>query len=102
VKHFVRALQKATHDYHDAFTSPDGKRVDQATAPAILEILSKYTGQTPEILRQGLGYMDPEARLDVQDVLHQVAWYRAQGMVKSDFNAEDIIDKRYVIPLPTK
>ena len=102
VKRFVRALQKATHDYHDAFTSPDGKREDQATAPAILDILSKYTGQTPEILRQGLGYMDSEARLDVQDVLHQVAWYRAQGMVKNDFNAEDIIDKRYVVALPAK
>jgi NitT/TauT family transport system substrate-binding protein len=102
VKRFVRALQKATHDYHDAFTGPDGKREDQATAPAILDILSKYTGQTPETLRQGLGYMDPQARIDVQDILHQIAWYRAQGMVKSDFNAEDIIDKRYAVPLPAK
>lgn len=99
VERFVRALKKATRDYHDAFTGPDGKRADQASAPEILAILSKYTGQAPELLGQGLGYMDREARLDVPDVLHQVAWYRAQGMVKDDFNAADIIDMRYVVPL---
>ena len=62
-------------------------------------ILAKHTGQTPEVIDQGLGYMDAEARLDVPDVLKQVAWYRAQGMVKNDFDAAGIIDKRYVVPL---
>jgi len=100
VKRYLRALRKATHDYHDAFTSADGKREDQASAPEILAILAKYTGQQPEILKLGLGYMDAEARLDVKDVLHQVAWYRAQGMVKNDFKAADIMDMRYVVPLP--
>jgi NitT/TauT family transport system substrate-binding protein len=99
VERFLRALKRATHDYHDAFTSPDGKRQDQASAPALLAILAKYTGQSADVLDQGLGYMDAEARLDVPDVLHQVAWYRAQGMVKSDFKAEDIVDQRYVVPL---
>src|SRR5579875_355788 len=102
VQRFLRALRHATHDYHDAFTSPDGKRADQASAPEILAILAKYTGQAPEVIDQGLGYMDAEARLDAPDVLHQVAWYRAQGMVKDDFDAASIIDKRFVVPLPGK
>lgn len=100
VERFLRALRKATRDYHDAFTGADGKRQDQATAPEILGILAKYTGQKPELITVGLGYMDGDARLDVKDVLHQVAWYRAQGMLKNDFKAEDIMDKRYVVPLP--
>jgi NitT/TauT family transport system substrate-binding protein len=100
VRRYLRALRRATQDYHDAFTGPDGKRADQASAPEMLAILAKYTGQPPEVLDQGLAYMDAEARLDVPDVLHQIAWYRAQGMVKSDFNAADIIDTRYVVPLP--
>jgi NitT/TauT family transport system substrate-binding protein len=100
VERFLRALRKATHDFHDAFTGADGKRQDQATAPEILDLLAKYTGQPPELLKLGLGYMDTEARLDVNDVLHQVAWYRAQGMLKNDFEAADIMDKRYVVPLP--
>lgn len=100
VERFLRALRKATRDYHDAFTGADGKRQDQASAPEILDILAKYTGQSPDILKLGLGYMDAEARLDVKDVLHQIAWYRAQGMLKSDFDAASIMDKRYVVPLP--
>ena len=100
VERFLRALRHGTRDYHDAFTSAEGKRQDQASAPALLEILAKYTGQAPEILRQGLGYMDREARLDDQDVLRQIAWYRAQGMVKNDFTAADVIDQRYAVPLP--
>lgn len=100
VERFLRALRKATRTYHDAFTGPDGKRQDQATAPEILAILAKYTGGQPEVIRLGLGYMDVEARLDVADVLRQVAWYRAQGMLKNDFAAESIIDRRYVVPLP--
>lgn len=100
VERFLRALRQATRDYHDAFTNADGKREDQASAPEILDILAKYTGRTPADIKLGLGYMDREARLDVKDVLHQVAWYRAQGMLKNDFNAEDIMDKRYIVPLP--
>ena len=100
VERFLRALRKATRDYHDAFTGADGKRQDQASAPEILEILAKYTGQSPDILKLGLGYMDREARLDVKDVLHQIAWYRAQGMLKGDFDAASVMDKRYVVPLP--
>ncbi|HWE74962.1 MAG TPA: ABC transporter substrate-binding protein [Stellaceae bacterium] len=99
VKHFVAALRRATRDYHDAFTGSDGKRADQASAPELLAILAKYTGQKPEVIDQGLGYMDAEARLDEADVLKQVTWYRAQGMVKDDFDAASIIDKRYAVPL---
>ncbi len=98
VMRFLRALRKAAHDYHDAFTGADGKRQDQATAPEILAILSKYTGQPPELIAVGLGYIDWGARLDVQDVLHQIAWYRAQGMLKNDFDAASIMDKRFVVP----
>jgi NitT/TauT family transport system substrate-binding protein len=100
VERFLRALQHATRDYHDAFTAANGTREDQATAAATLELLSKYTGQPPEMMKQGLGYMDRDARLDVEDVLHQVAWYRAQGLVKGDFKADDVMDKRYIRPLP--
>ena len=100
VERFLRALRKATHDYHDAFTDAAGKRADQATAPAMLTILAKYTGQAPEALTNSLGYMDADARIDATDVMHQVAWYRAQGMLKTEFNAEDIIDKRYAVSLP--
>lgn len=44
----------------------------------------------------------PDERVDVKDVLHQIAWFRTQGMVKGDLNPEDMIDRRYIIPLPAR
>src|SRR5215469_4801379 len=67
VERYLRAYRQGTRAYHDAFTGPDGKRQDQASAPEILAVLAKVTGQTPEQLASGIVYADPEARLNVKD-----------------------------------
>jgi hypothetical protein len=46
-------------------------------------------------------YADPEARLDVKDVLRQIAWYRAQGLIKGNVDGNTLIDKRYARALDT-
>jgi hypothetical protein len=33
-------------------------------------------------------------------VRHQIAWYRAQGLIKGEVNADALIDKRYAVALP--
>jgi NitT/TauT family transport system substrate-binding protein len=100
VKKFLRAYIKGVHDYHDAFTGPGEKRMDMATAPEVLAIISKYVGQTPEQLKLAMPFLDRDARVDVKDVLHQIAWFKSQKMLKDDVNGDEIIDKRYVVPLP--
>ena len=60
----------------------------------------KYTGQAPAQLRRAISYVDSDARLDVKDVLHQVAWFHDQGMLKGSFDSAAIIDRRYVTPMP--
>jgi NitT/TauT family transport system substrate-binding protein len=102
IERFLRAFRRATRDYHDAFTGPDGKRQDMATAPEMLAILAKHTGQPVERVRGSLGYIDPEARIDVQDVAHQVAWYKAEGLLKGDLPGESLVDLRYALPLGAK
>jgi NitT/TauT family transport system substrate-binding protein len=99
---FLRAYRMGARDYHDAFADADGRRADGASAGAVLAILAKYTGQAPAQLRRALSYVDGGARLDVKDVLHQVAWFRDQGMLKSKFDPATIIDGRYVTPLPER
>jgi hypothetical protein len=47
-----------------------------------------------------VSYDDPQARLDVRDVLRQADWYKSQGMVKPDIDGQRAIDTRYVMPLP--
>lgn len=100
VEGFLRAYRMGARDYHDAFADANGRRADGASADAILAILAKYTGRTPAQLRRAISYVDSDARLDVKDVLHQVAWFHDQGMLKGTFDPAAIIDRRYVTPLP--
>ena len=58
--------------------------------------------QTPEQVKQGLLYMDREGRLDQDDILRQIAWYKAQGMLKGEVDGKSIIDSRYVVPMPAQ
>lgn len=97
VKRFLSAMHKAQRDYHDAFTAPDGTRADQADAPAVYAIIADYLGQTVEQVRPALAYV--EGRVDVDDVLHQIAWYRDHGFLKNAAGAEKIVDKRFVVPM---
>jgi NitT/TauT family transport system substrate-binding protein len=99
IEAFMRAYKKAAHDYDAAFTGPDGMRKDGPTAPAILAIMAKYLNQPAEQLAQGISYDDPDAKLDVKDVLHQVDWFKAQAMLPADADGNAMIDKRYVVPL---
>jgi NitT/TauT family transport system substrate-binding protein len=101
VKRFLRAFHKAALDYHNAFIGPDEKRRDGPDAAAVLEIISKYVGQSPERLRAGISYIDAGATLDVNDILRQLAWFQAQGMVKPEVRGDQVFDKRYVVPLAT-
>jgi NitT/TauT family transport system substrate-binding protein len=100
VEHFLRAYRKGARDIHDAFTGPDERRADQPTANVILSILAKYTDQTPEEAKLSVPYFDRDGRLDENDILHQVSWYKSQGAVKGDVDGAAMIDMRYVIPMP--
>jgi NitT/TauT family transport system substrate-binding protein len=99
VQRFLRAFRKATRDYHDAFTGPDGRRHDEATAPEILAIIAKYTGRPTSEIDEGIGYIDPQAAIDVADVARQVAWYKAQNLVKGEMTGDQLVDMRYAIAL---
>jgi NitT/TauT family transport system substrate-binding protein len=100
VMRFLRAFRSAVRDYHDAFTGPDETRRDGPTAPEILAIMVKYLGQPAQQLEPAVGYNDRDARLDIKDVLHQIAWYKAQGLLRQDTDPDILLDNRFVIPLP--
>lgn len=100
VERFLRAYRKGAHSYIDAFAGPDGKRRDGPAASDILAITAKYVGQTPEELRTAIGYVDPDARVDVADLKRQVGWYISQGMLKSMVDVDAIIDDHYAATLP--
>lgn len=102
VQRYLRGLRKGARAYHDAFIGPDEKPRMGPTAPEMLAIIAKYTQQPTAQIEHGLAYVDAGARLDVTDVLRQIAWYKSQGMIKGEVDGDKIIDKRYVVPLPEK
>ncbi|HEX3972172.1 MAG TPA: ABC transporter substrate-binding protein, partial [Stellaceae bacterium] len=100
LQRFLRAYRKGAKDFHDAFTGPDERPKDGPTAAATIALSAKWVEQSPEQVRGGIAYIDPELRVNVADVLRQIAWYKAQGMLKPDVDGNQIMDKRYVVPLP--
>jgi NitT/TauT family transport system substrate-binding protein len=102
VEAFLRAYKKGARDYHDAFAGENEERRDGPTAPAIVAILHKYTGQAPAQIAQAIPWVDRDARVDVADIRHQIEWFRAQGLIKSGAGDADPIDGRYVVPLPQR
>ncbi len=100
LQRFLRAYRKGAKDFHDAFTGPDERPKDGPTAAATIALIAKWVEQSPEQVRGGIAYIDPELRVNVADVLRQIAWYKAQGMLKREVDGSQIVDKRYVVPLP--
>ncbi len=102
IERFFRAFRKGAQAYHDAFIGPDEQPHDGPTAAEAIGIIAKYTGQPPEAVKLGIAYADPTLRVNVADVMRQIAWYKTQGMVKPEVDGNTIIDSRYVVPLPVR
>ena len=100
VERFLAVFRMGLKDYHDAFTGPDERPHDGPTAPETYAIIAKYTEVPIETMKIGLVHLDAEGRLNVADVMNQIAWYKSQGMVKPEVDGTKIIDKRYVVALP--
>jgi len=55
-------------------------------------IASKYTEAPPDVIRVGFPYQDRDARLDLQDIARQLAWYHKAGMVTRSLSPRDLVD----------
>jgi NitT/TauT family transport system substrate-binding protein len=97
VKRFLLAYRKGMRDFAGAFMAPDGKRQDQASAPTILDIMAKFTGNTTDEIAKAIPYVDPEGRIDAKSVADQIAWYKSQGLLKGDVDIHQLIDSRYAL-----
>ena len=102
VKRFLTAYRKGMHDYHDAFATPDDKRKDGTDALAVLKIMSDFAGVPEKEIDAATPYVDRDARVNVGDVAHQIAWYSSQNLLKSKVKAEDLVDMRYATTTPAK
>jgi NitT/TauT family transport system substrate-binding protein len=102
VKKFMRAYRKAARLYHDAVADADEHRRDGPHLDEIVASLAKFAHLSLDDTRTALPWVDGEARVDVADVRHQIAWYKSQGMIKGAVDADTLIDRRYALALPAR
>ena len=102
VQRFLRAFRHGARDYRAAFIGPDQRPAWGPTALELTAIIAKGTQQTVAGVKKDLTYIDADARVNVADVMHQAAWYKAQGMVKGDIDGTTLIDQRFAILLPQR
>jgi NitT/TauT family transport system substrate-binding protein len=105
LKRFARAYQKGVDDYRDAFLRLDaqGKPIVDAKTDAVIPLIEKYvfTGdpKAREKIISGVGYYDAGGALDVADVIAQLNWFKAQGLVKGEADPKSVVDTQF---LPTR
>jgi NitT/TauT family transport system substrate-binding protein len=100
VTRFLSALQRADREYHDVILAAvtDGKAPINAATRPLLEIIAKYTNLPVEQVVGNCAYVDPDGKLDVINVAHQIGWLQQQGFVDKGVTADAIIAKAYVKP----
>src|ERR1700688_2511606 len=100
VTKLLAVLARADREYHDVILAAvaNGKApIDDTTKP-LLEIIAKYTNLPVEQVVGNCAYIDPDGKLDVRNVAHQIDWLQGQGFVDKGFGVDAIIAKDYVKP----
>ncbi len=105
LQRFAKAYQRGVADYRAAFLRLDaqGRPIADANTDAAIKAIVEYVfvgdpDARTKILA-GVGYYDEGAALDVADVVAQIVWFKAQGLVKGDADPKSILDTRF---LPTR
>ena len=90
---FLTAYRRACKLFHDKLDVKDAPEAERAP---LLEIIARYTNQKPEAVAKTLAFVEPDARLDLPNVAHQIEWYQAHGFVDKGFGLEQVVDRRFV------
>jgi NitT/TauT family transport system substrate-binding protein len=101
---FVRAYQKGAGDYSAALLKrdADGKRIFDASSDEVAAMIAKYVYPSDSrkkavpLVKSSAFYVDAQARLDVADIMKQVAWYKAENLVEANVDAMSILDLSFV------
>ncbi len=101
---FVRAYQRGAADYASALMRIDKyrKRTFDKTAEAAAAVIGRavYPNASGEqllnLMESSLYAMDAQARLDMDDIAEQFAWFKAQGLLGSDADPRNAVDPSFI------
>ncbi len=95
---FVRAYRRGVADYAGTLLrhSRFGKRVIDAKADAAAALIAAYVypdgSNSAAAVEASAYFIDPRARIDINDIARQIAWHKAQGLVVADADAAAAVD----------
>ena len=102
VKGFLGGLRAGMAYWDQAFVDAKGQRYEGPTAPEVIGYVAKDLGQPESVVRQGIPYFDPQARISEKDMALPLDWYKSRNMVKANVELGPLLDKRYVILVQDK
>jgi NitT/TauT family transport system substrate-binding protein len=102
VRGFLAGMRKAMVYWDTAFVDAKGERQNGPTAPEAIALIAKELNQPESVVRAGIAYYDPQARISMKDMAASLAWYKSQNMVKPNVELAPMVDRRYAIEVPEK
>lgn len=102
VEKFVHAYRRGAADYAAALLRTDrsSKRISDIKSKEAATTIARYVypdrTDAAAMVELGAYYIDPQARLDVADVVRQVAWYKSQGLIDKAVDARTVVDASFV------
>ena len=85
---FIKGYIRSCRYYYDhALAKKEG-----APYQEILDLLSKYTEEKPDVIALALPYNDRNGELYVEDIQKQLDWYHRNGMVSKKSSSSEMVD----------
>ncbi len=78
-----------------------GKRISDTKSQAIALLIAHYVhpglpkDRAVITVENAAFYMDPQPRLDGEDIARQVEWYKAQGLIAASIDARNVVDSTF-------
>lgn len=98
-KRFLRAYSKGIADFNaNMIDKTEGDGGVEATTKLIhkyVYVSRPYEKAAPSI-KAGSMRLQPNARLNLTSVKHQLAWFQAEGLVSKDIKIDQLVDSSYV------
>jgi hypothetical protein len=97
VRRFLDSFRKAGAAWDRAFMDATGQRQDQPEAEKMIGFVAATLSLPSDAIAKGIGYFDPEARLNLADLQDLLDWLSQQGMIKTKMAATALIDSRFAL-----
>ena len=85
---FMKGYIRSCRYYYDhALSKKEG-----APYQEILDLISKYTEEKPDVIALALPYNDRNGELHAEDIQKQLDWYHRNGMVSKKSSSSEMVD----------